>query len=283
MNNFKNILTIIVLELFSCNLFCQTFTLHTSIGNFNNARSFSVNKSGFIFIADNYNNEIIKIDTMGTVVKTVGGFGIGQSQFDDPFDLLANTLNVYVADKNNDRIQIFDKDLNFLSTLKAANDNSNNAFRYPTSVSVSNQGDIYVLDSDNKRVLKFNMRGEFLLSIGGNDAGLFQLSNPIKLCLDNYNNLLVLQNNIIFVFDQFGNGLLKINVPFFATNINSFGDSIILVNERTLMSFKVPSKNLYEIDIKPTQFSFDDEIVDATFFNQKLYILTKHSINIFTR
>jgi len=82
-------------------------------GKFSNAVSFSINPVGSIYITDADKNEIIKLDTLGNELNRIGGYGWNPAAFDFPADIFAQTLKVYVADKNNNRIQVFDKDLNF--------------------------------------------------------------------------------------------------------------------------------------------------------------------------
>ncbi len=98
-------------------LYSQQFGYDYSIGKFKDASSFSVSPSGFIYITDSGSDEIYKIDTLGKVVKNFGGYGWDNELFDNPVDVFATDLSVYVCDKNNHRIQRFDKDLNFISSL----------------------------------------------------------------------------------------------------------------------------------------------------------------------
>ena len=111
---------LILLFIFSSACLPQKLIFQGQIGSFNFASSLSINSSGNLYVADTGTNEIIELDTLGNILKTIGGFGRKELSFDLPDDVFANTLNVYVADKNNDRIQIFDKDLNFLSSFKAS-------------------------------------------------------------------------------------------------------------------------------------------------------------------
>ncbi len=141
------------------------------IGDFYQASSFSINAAGFIYVTDAGANEIIKLDTLGNELISIGGYGWSESAFDEPVDIFATTLNLYVADKNNHRIQFFDKDLNYLSEFGTNDiDNPDYAFAYPTSCATSNQGDFYILDSDNLRVLKYDLNGNFLIEIGNHDG-----------------------------------------------------------------------------------------------------------------
>ncbi|MBI3125405.1 MAG: NHL repeat-containing protein [Ignavibacteriales bacterium] len=250
------------------------------IGSFNSAGSFSINPYGIIFVSDDLKNEITKLDTLGNVIKTIGGYGWDNSSFDCPIDVFSNVLNVFVADKNNNRIQLFDKDLNFLSQLSTQESGDERfSFRYPTSVATSNQGDFYVLDSDNQRILKFNLRGEFISEFGGIEAGEFRMTNPVKFCLDDNFNLLAIEGNSLFVFDQFGNGKKKLSLPVTAKNINSLFSWITLVDAKSVVVFE--SNNDFTAPLKSIKLDLAEEIVDACVFKSKLYVLTSSAIFIY--
>lgn len=258
----------------------QNLIPYGEIGRFSSARSFSINPYGIIFVADDLKNEIIKLDTLGNVLKSIGGYGWDINSFENPIDVFANVLNVYVADKNNNRIQIFDKDLNFLSQISTNNTNDERfAFKYPSSVVTSTQGDFYILDGDNQRILRFNLRGEFISEIGGVEAGEYRLTNPIKLSLDNNFNLLTAESNTLFVFDQFGNGKRKITLPFAAKNLNALYNNFVIVNEKQILIANTSTdSNLVLNTVNP---KLVEDIVDACVFKSKLYVLTNSTIFIY--
>lgn len=258
----------------------QTLIPTGEIGNFSSASSFAINPYGIIFVTDDLKNEIIKLDTLGNVIKSIGGYGWDNSSFDCPTDVFSNVLNVFVADKNNNRIQFFDKDLNFLSQLSTQESGDERySFRYPTSVAASNQGDLYVLDSDNQRILKFNLRGEFISEFGGIEAGEFRMTNPAKFCLDDNFNLLAIEGNSLFVFDQFGNGKKKVALPFTAKNINSIFNWITIVDGKSALVFS--STLDYSSQIKSIKLDLAEEVIDACVFKSKLYVLTSTEIFIY--
>jgi hypothetical protein len=85
-------------------------------GTFNRPTDVAWDKDGNIFVADGYNNSrVVKIDKTGKWVKTWGERGTAQSQF-NILHSIANDVqgNIYVADRTNRRIQVFDPDGNFL-------------------------------------------------------------------------------------------------------------------------------------------------------------------------
>lgn len=262
------------------NIFPQIEPPYVEIGKFKDARAFSISPSGFIFVADEAANEIIKLDTLGKIQYTIGGYGWSASSFDNPSDIFASTLNVYVADKNNDRIQIFDKDLNFLSQFKTNDRSEEQLFRYPIGVFVSNQGDLFILDSDNSRLLKYNLRGEFLFTIGGYDAGSFALNNPTKFTIAANQLIYVLDSNLLFSYDLFGNGISKIKLQFKPVNINSTFTGITLTDGKNIY-YSERSNFRSVVDLKIFSANLTNDIRDAQIFNSKLYVLTSTTIFIY--
>ncbi|MGQ9644731.1 MAG: NHL repeat-containing protein, partial [Ignavibacterium sp.] len=212
--------------------FPQKFFFSESIGNFDNASSFYISSNGFIYITDKDNDEVAQLDTLGNLLKDVGGFGWNQSQFDEPIDVFADPLSVYVTDKNNHRIQRFDRKLNFISQLYTReNDNSDARFGYPNGCVVSSQGDLYVLDSENKRVIKFDLFGNYKLHFGGIDAGEFSLQSPIAISISSNGIVFVADDKILFAFDQYGNGLMKIRFDEAINSIEIIFDRMILTTK----------------------------------------------------
>lgn len=253
-----------------------------SFGKFGNAVSLSINPAGNIFVADADENEIIKFDTLGNEMNKIGGYGWNPSAFDFPADVFASTLKIYVADKNNNRIQVFDKDLNFRYELTNEKTESEfYSFAYPIGCGVSNQGDFFILDSDNKRILKYNMTGGYLLEIGGTDAGSFALNEPKHFAVSNDGKVLVIDGNKIIVFDQYGTGLLKLAAEIEPKNINvTF--SILTINNDTTIKFIDLSKR--DAEFKTISFKNDlgdMHIKDSSIFNSKLYLLTSKTIFVY--
>ena len=258
-------------------LFAQSILFKEEIGKFENASAFTFTPSGYFFVTDFSTNEIIKLDTLGIVKESIGGYGWSSSTFDEPIDVFATDLRVYVTDKNNNRVQVFDKDLNYLFLIKTDNENDDiNSFQYPTSCATSIQGDIYVLDSDNTRVIKFNSEGTFLLEFGNYDSADFMLASPIKLALSQDSKIFVIDEKSLFVYDQYGMGLLKLNTQTTPQNINITFNNLIVNNSDSLYYL-----NLEKINSKPTNITpkdVDSKIIEGILFNNNLYILTETNI-----
>jgi len=71
------------------------------------------NREGDIFVSDGYNNwRVVKIKKDGRWVKALGTRGTAPNQFNTPQASTADAKgNIYVADRGNRRIQVFDSDL----------------------------------------------------------------------------------------------------------------------------------------------------------------------------
>jgi hypothetical protein len=86
-----------------------------TMGTFNRETDVAWDPQDNMFVSDGYgNSRVVKIAKDGTWVKTVGTHGSGDNQFSTPHGIATDAVgNVYVADRGNFRIQVYDGDLNF--------------------------------------------------------------------------------------------------------------------------------------------------------------------------
>ena len=100
--------------------------------------------SGDIFVADGHSPNksnsarIVKFDKNGKFIKTWGRQGSEPGNFREPHDLYVGGSKgyVYVADRQNNRVQVFDEDGAFIAAWKQ--------FGQPSSVYVDTHDNIYV-------------------------------------------------------------------------------------------------------------------------------------------
>ena len=188
--------------------YLATWTGADSLGEFRNPSGLAVDPSGCVYLADTGNERIIRLDSSGKTVNWVGGYGWNEGQFNRPVAVTApNGLDVFVADFMNRRVQRFDKDLHFLSTLEPADDWPEELrFESPGDVRLSDQGELFCLDAQNRRVLKFDVLGKLQTAFGGYDAGDGRLVRPERICLSD-DKIFVSDPKRIAVFDMHGNHL----------------------------------------------------------------------------
>lgn len=270
---FPSIIFLVLLNTLSA----QKLELKSEFGEFSLASSFDIDLNGNFYICDLEENTITKIDKHGNTIISIGGYGWEESAFDEPIDIASTTLSLYVTDKNNNRIQRFDKDLNFLSSFSGNSVNSDVEFAYPSCIKISKIGDMFILDSDNNRILKFSLSGEFLMEIGSNDAGKFALSNPKYFTIDSNGNLYVLDENKIKILDQYGNATLSYSIPYSPEKIRIVNSKILYIENSSIIGFDLKErKEIFNFQVFDNLDS--DLIVDALLLNDVLHVLTKSKI-----
>ncbi|MGA9008639.1 MAG: peptidyl-alpha-hydroxyglycine alpha-amidating lyase family protein [Xanthobacteraceae bacterium] len=84
-------------------------------GRFRQVTDVAFDSADDTFISDGYiNSRVAKVDKDGNWIKSWGDRGDGPGQFNTPHSIATdNNGNVYVADRGNHRIQVFDSDGNF--------------------------------------------------------------------------------------------------------------------------------------------------------------------------
>jgi streptogramin lyase len=113
---------------------------------FNAPSNTLVAPNGDIFVADGHggdtNARIVKFTKDGKFIKAWGSKGTAPGQFDTPHMLAMDSAGrLFVADRVNNRIQIFDQDGQFLDEWKQ--------FGRPSSVYINKNDIIYVADSQS--------------------------------------------------------------------------------------------------------------------------------------
>jgi hypothetical protein len=91
-----------------------------AMGTFNRVTDIAWDAQDNIFISDGYgNSRFVKIAKDGTWVKAVGTHGNGADQFSTVHSIAVDKQAglVYVADRGNQRIQVYDTDMNFKKTI----------------------------------------------------------------------------------------------------------------------------------------------------------------------
>lgn len=130
-------------------------------------RHIYVDNNSNLYVVDRDNHRIQKFPAGSTSatngVTVAGGNGAGSTanQLNQPQSLhIDNNGNLYVADKNNNRIQKFPAGSTSATngvTVAGGNGAGSTAaqFNYPIGVFVNNNGELYVADISNNRIQKF--------------------------------------------------------------------------------------------------------------------------------
>jgi DNA-binding beta-propeller fold protein YncE len=113
---------------------------------FNQPSDVIVGANGDIFVADGHgpktNARIVKFSKDGKFIKTWGKKGTAPGDFDTPHALALDSKGrLFVADRANNRIQIFDQDGNFIDQLTQ--------FGRPSGLYIDAHDTLYVTDSES--------------------------------------------------------------------------------------------------------------------------------------
>jgi DNA-binding beta-propeller fold protein YncE len=124
--------------------------------------------AGNIFVADGIGNaRVAKFTRDGVFVKSWGSRGAGDSQFKIVHGLAVDAGgNVYVADRGNNRIQVFDNDGNFKSSITTGGN--------PAAICISPGAHQYLFSSNSNASNDLDHGGEiYKLELNGTVVGKF--------------------------------------------------------------------------------------------------------------
>ena len=178
----------------------------------------AVDASGNLFIADQSNNRIRKVDTNG-IITTVAGNGTGgysgdggaatDAELDWPYGVAVDaTGNLFIADHFNNRIRKVDT--NGIITTVAGNGTpgylgdggaaTNAELSHPSGVAVDATGNLFIADYLNNRIRKVGTNG-IITTVAGNGTAAYsgdggaaanaELWQPVSVAVDATGNLFI--------------------------------------------------------------------------------------------
>lgn len=113
---------------------------------------------GSVLVADGItNSRIVKFDREGRFITSWGSRGDGRGQLNGVHAVATDaTGRVYVADRNNDRVQVFNSNGNLLDVW--------DGLSFPNDVFVTADQDVWVADNQPPQMVKFDTSGNRLYS-----------------------------------------------------------------------------------------------------------------------
>ncbi len=186
-------------------------------GLLNGPHDGTFDSSGNIWIVDTSNNRIQKFDPSGNYVTKFGSYGTSNGEFYSPKAIAIDSSdNIWIADTNNNRIQKFNSAGVYQSQFGSEgcqtiqNDGSitgethNGKFCSPQDLDFDSDGNLYVVDHNNRRVQKFDSSGTYLTSFGSYGTTNGKFLNPHYITIDPFNSIYVgdRERNNIQVFNS---------------------------------------------------------------------------------
>ena len=143
--------------------------------HFNQPTDVAWDRDGNIYVTDGYgNSRVLKFDKYGRPLLGWGMKGSGPGQFDTPHTIVIDGDLVYVGDRENARIQIFDRNGGFLRQRSLG---------HPFGLVITPDHVLYMGDAIAGRILKIDPQGRVLGSFTGPQPGEGPHFDPHQIAL----------------------------------------------------------------------------------------------------
>ena len=165
----------------------------------------ALDRDGTTYIANVNSHSVSKHSKDGRRLEVAGREGSQQGEFSNPSGIAVIGNEVYVCDRNNSRIQVFDKHLSYVRSF-GCHGNNTGELHWPYDLTPGLDGHIYVTDCDNHRVQIFDPEGHFVHAFGSRGSEKGCLKRPMGICLGTDQLLYVTEygNHRISVFTTNG-------------------------------------------------------------------------------
>ena len=171
-----------------------------------------IDKKDNIYVSSSH--KLQKFTSRGELIKCVGYTQkkSGEAEFDDPRGVTLHIYNnqMYVCDRGNDRIQVFDLQLNWVKSI-SSHDKGVCEFYSPLDVKFDTAGNLYIAEYSKERVQVIDTTDHFVRMIGKE-----KLNMPTALhIIGKYVYVSDFNNHCIAVYETSGQ---------FVTSFGSRGD-----------------------------------------------------------
>jgi hypothetical protein len=234
------------------------------LGSFQRATRLVINPQGWIYVVDADPNTVVLFRDQDSSPSFIGGYGWTATTLDQPSGIATDGLNVYVSDLGNHRVQRFDRFLNYISSFSTRDTDVVSArFGYPGGVALSRLGDLFILDTENLRVVKYIGSGRYERSFGGLD------------------HIYVLEPQRLLEFDYFGNYIQTIGVGVLgnARGFDVAGSGALVATSDTLYWFSERGEMTLAIPVRFIMTSVPiRDVSDIALVRDQLYVLTSKKV-----
>ena len=154
-------------------------------GALRNPHQVAVDSTGNHYLPDKDGSEVLKFDSVGSIIQKYGSNGTGNGEFKTPHGIAVDSMdNVYVTDMDNYRIQKFDSDGNFITKWGSKGDQDGQFSNVTPGIDVDPNGEVYVIDKVRANIQKFDSDGNFITKWGSKGDQDGQFSDPEDIAVN---------------------------------------------------------------------------------------------------
>lgn len=155
---------------------------------FNEPNDLTFGPGGEIYITQGHGkgeSRVLKFDADGEFVKTWGGEGSGPGQFNVPHSIITDARGLlYIADRSNQRIQVFDGDGNYVRETKHPGT--------PCGLCLTrDRKHMMMAHGHTGKIIKLDLQGKVLGATGGQGKGPNRYGEAHYLALDRREDIYV--------------------------------------------------------------------------------------------
>ena len=173
----------------------------------------AVDGNDCLYASNDATNEVFKLAPSGKLLISMGGEGSGPGELSWPGGMAIRGKELFVCDRENHRVQVFDLNLNFLRQF-GCHGSGKGQFEQPTDLAFDSVGNVYVVDFLNDRVQVFSPSGSFQRMFGRTGTRRGELKCPEGIHVDGaYVYITEWENHRVSVFTILGKFVNSFGMP----------------------------------------------------------------------
>ena len=149
-------------------------------GRFYGPRDLAIGPNKLVYVIDQGGTRICKLDPATDSWTTWGSGGSAEGEFNEPTGIAIGSNSVFVADANNDRVQVFDLEGKFLRQFPVAAWERTSG-NFPDVEFDETSKTIYVSSGRTNEILVFDLNGALVDSLRPSES--FSLANPSAMAI----------------------------------------------------------------------------------------------------
>ena len=200
--------------------------------NIKSPQGISFGIDGTLYVCDRDNSSIIRLDKKGTVISRFNGFDSRTERLFLPIDIsVSGGIEIYALDGANSRVLRFDRNLKNAYAIYKPNPDKNTLFGTLSGIAFDKtSGDLFITDRDNGAIIRIDMLGGNIHTVGGFGSEKLSLQDPAGID--------VAADGTLFIADK-GYGAVAV-LYHFGADINFIGKGYrtlrLFINKRKIIS-----------------------------------------------